>query len=135
MKKVKGYIFSRSFMGERIPQHVQNIVIRDYCKKNELQYLLSTSEYNMNNSFLILKDLVTNLKSFDGIIAYSLFQLPHDQKERIKILNKIVKKKKFIIFASEKTKVSNLRELDHINSIWQIKKTLPYCPSKISISD
>ena len=54
MKKVKGYIFSRSFMGERIPQHIQNIIIRDYCKKNELQYLLSTSEYNMDNSFLIL---------------------------------------------------------------------------------
>ena len=89
MKKVKGYIFSRSFMGERIPQHIQNIIIRDYCKKNELQYLLSTSEYNMNNSFLILNDLVTNLKGIDGIIAYSLFQLPYYQGERNKILKKI----------------------------------------------
>ena len=131
MKKVKGYIFSRSFMGERIPQHIQNIIIRDYCKKNELQYLLSTSEYNMDNSFLILNDLVTNLKSIDGIIAYSLFQLPYYQGERNKILKKIIKKKKFIMFASEKMKVSNINELNHINSIWKIKKTLPYCPSRI----
>jgi len=131
MKKVKGYIFSRSFMGERIPQHIQNIIIRDYCKKNELQYLLSTSEYNMNNSFLILNDLVTNLKGIDGIIAYSLFQLPYYQGERNKILKKIIKKKKFIMFASEKMKVSNLNELNHINSIWKIKKILPYCPSRI----
>ena len=94
MKKVKGYIFSRSFMGERVPQHIQNIVIRDYCKKNELQYLLSTSEYNMNNSFLILNNLVTNLKGINGIIAYSLFQLPYYQGERNKILKKIIKKKK-----------------------------------------
>ena len=36
MKRIKGYIFSRSFMGERAPQHVQNIVIRDFCKKNSL---------------------------------------------------------------------------------------------------
>ena len=36
-KKVRGYIFSRSFMGERVPQHVQNIVIRDYCEKNNLE--------------------------------------------------------------------------------------------------
>ena len=131
MKKVKGYIFSRSFMGERIPQHIQNIIIRDYCKKNELQYLLSTSEYNMNNSFLILNDLVTNLKGIDGIIAYSLFQLPYYQGERNKILKKIIKKKKFIMFASEKMKVSNINELNHINSIWKIKKILPYCPSRI----
>jgi sporadic carbohydrate cluster protein (TIGR04323 family) len=131
MKKVKGYIFSRSFMGERIPQHIQNIIIRDYCKKNELQYLLSTSEYNMDNSFLILNDLVTNLKGIDGIIAYSLFQLPYYQGERNKILKKIIKKKKFIMFASEKMKVSNINELNHINSIWKIKKTLPYCPSRI----
>ena len=131
MKKVKGYIFSRSFMGERIPQHIQNIIIRDYCKKNELQYLLSTSEYNMDNSFLILNDLVTNLKGIDGIIAYSLFQLPYYQGERNKILKKIIKKKKFIMFASEKMKVSNLNELNHINSIWKIKKILPYCPSRI----
>ena len=31
--KVKGYNFSREFMGERAPQHVQNIVMQDYCKK------------------------------------------------------------------------------------------------------
>ena len=37
MKKVKGYNFSRSFMGERVPQHVQNIVIKDYCQKNGLK--------------------------------------------------------------------------------------------------
>ena len=102
MKKVKGYIFSRSFMGERIPQHIQNIIIRDYCKKNELQYLLSTSEYNMNNSFLILNDLVTNLKGIDGIIAYSLFQLPYYQGERNKILKKIIKKKNSLCLHQKK---------------------------------
>ena len=33
MLNVRGYIFSRSFFGERVPQHIQNIVIRDFCKK------------------------------------------------------------------------------------------------------
>ena len=41
LKKVRGYIFCRAFMGERVPQHVQNIVIRDYCKRNNLLYLLN----------------------------------------------------------------------------------------------
>lgn len=39
--KLKGYIFSRSFMGERAPQHIQNIILREYCKKNNFTFLLS----------------------------------------------------------------------------------------------
>ena len=29
MKSLKGYIFSRPFLGERAPQHIQNIVLRE----------------------------------------------------------------------------------------------------------
>ena len=131
MKKVRGYIFSRSFMGERAPQHVQNIIIRDFCKRNSLNYLLSVSEYKMKNSFLILKDVVSNMKDFDGIVAYSLFQLPSNYNERNKILRRIIKKKKFIFFAVEQVKVLTLKDINNINSIWRIKKVLPLCPNQI----
>ena len=131
MKKVRGYIFSRSFMGERAPQHVQNIIIRDFCKKNSLEYLLSASEYKMKNSFSILKGIVSNMKDFDGIVAYSLFQTPPNFSERNKILKKIIKKKKFIFFAVEQIKVITLKDINTVNSIWRIKKTLPFCPDKI----
>ena len=76
-------------MGERAPQHVQNIVIRDFCKKNSLDYQLSAAEYKMKNSFLILKDIVSNMKKIDGIVAYSLLQLPSNSFERNKILKNI----------------------------------------------
>ena len=131
MKKVRGYIFSRPFMGERAPQRVQNIIIRDFCKRNSLNYLLSVSEYKMKNSFLILKDVVSNMKDFDGIVAYSLFQLPSNYNERNKILRRIIKKKKFIFFAVEQVKVLTLKDINNINSIWRIKKVLPLCPNQI----
>ena len=54
MKKVKGYNFSREFMGERAPQHIQNIVIKVFCKNKKLKLLLSASEYSMTNSYYIL---------------------------------------------------------------------------------
>ena len=44
MKKVRGYNFSRPFMGERVPQHVQIIVIKDFCRKKKLNFLLSVTE-------------------------------------------------------------------------------------------
>ena len=54
-KRLRGYIFSRPFMEERVPQHVQNIIIRDYCSKKDIQYLLSATEYAMKNSTLMLR--------------------------------------------------------------------------------
>ena len=53
MKKLRGYIFSRAFMGERVPQSIQNLVIREFCKKNNYSYLLSAAEYAMNDCSLL----------------------------------------------------------------------------------
>ena len=101
MKKLRGYIFSRSFMGERAPQHVQNIVLRNYCEKNNYFFLLSSVEYKMSNSFFMLELAIKELKRLDGILAYSIFQLPENDDWRKKILRKIIKKKKEIHFAVE----------------------------------
>ena len=55
MKKLKGYIFSRPFLGERVPQHIQNIVLRDYSRKLKINFLLSATEYQTTKSSYILK--------------------------------------------------------------------------------
>jgi len=80
--RLKGYIFSRPFLGERVPQHIQNIVIRDYCAKNNITFLMSATEYAVEGSLYILSELINNLKNYDGIIFYSLFQLPIKKKEK-----------------------------------------------------
>ena len=95
-KKLRGYIFSRPFMGERVPQHVQNIIIRNYCSKNKYQYLLSSTEYVFKNSDLMLKQVMHELDDIDGVVSYSLYQLPEDDKNRKDIYKKIIKKKKRI---------------------------------------
>ena len=123
MKNVRGYNFSRPFMGERAPQHVQNIVIKDFCNKNGLNFLLSATEYSMKNSSYILNELINNLESLYGIVAYSLFQLPEDEKKRKTILNKILKKKKKIFFACENLKVTNKNEMNSVEKIWKIRKS------------
>ncbi len=132
-KKVRGYIFSREFFGERVPQHVQNIVIRDYCKNNKLFYLLSSTEYTLQECHLMIEQLLNDLKKIDGIVAYSLFQLPYNDGERKKIFNKILKNKKEIHFAVEKLKITKKTDINKIEEIWQIKKALPntISPSEI----
>ena len=89
---LKGYIFSRPFFGERVPQHVQNIVLRDYCQKKKINFLMSATEYSTKKSTYILSELINSIKTNDGIIFYSIFQLPEDRKQRFQIYKKIIKK-------------------------------------------
>ncbi len=127
MTLVSGYIFSRPFMGERVPQHVQNLVIRDYCKRNRIQYLLSATEYAMDGSHLILHQVLDELPQLDGIVFYSLFLLPEQKMERDRVCKVILENKKTIFFAVEGLLMSNKTEHGRIETIWQIKKTLPQC--------
>jgi sporadic carbohydrate cluster protein (TIGR04323 family) len=126
-KGFRGYIFSRPFMEERVPQHVQNIVIRDYCSKKDIHYLLSATEYAMDNSALILRQLINDLSCVDGIVAYSIFQMPENDTERQSIFNSILSSKKEIHFAVEGLSLYDNETYDHIENIWQVKKTLPHC--------
>ena len=62
MKKLRGYIFSRKFFGERVPQHIQNQIIRNYCKINKMEYLLSATEYAISGSSLMLSKIIRKSK-------------------------------------------------------------------------
>jgi len=127
MKQVRGYIYSRPFMGERVPQHVQNLVIRDYCERNSLHFLLSAAEYAMQNSDLILEQIMCELKNIDGIVAYSLFQLPEDSVKRNNIYNQIITMKKNIYFAVEGLSAGTKQECERIEILWRVRQTLPNC--------
>jgi sporadic carbohydrate cluster protein (TIGR04323 family) len=121
MVNLKGYIFSRPFYGERVPQNVQNLVIRDYCRKKKIHYLLSATEYKIENSYLILRELLKKLNLYDGIIFYSLFQLPQDKSERDQIYLFLLKNKKILHFALENTNIKKKSDIKYIEKIISIK--------------
>ena len=77
--KLRGYITSRKFFDERVPQSVQNLVIREFCKKINANYLLSATEYYMKNNHSILKKIIRDdlNKNINGIvhIVYFNFQM------------------------------------------------------------
>ena len=114
-------------MGERVPQHVQNIVIKDFCQKRNLNFMLSVSEYAMENSSLILKDLINNLSGLHGIAAYSVFQMPYDNSKRENFFKKILKKRKEIFFACENLKISSHKDIIRIGKLWNLKKISYKC--------
>ena len=75
----------------------------------------------MKNSYLVLGEIIKDMTEIDGIIAFSIFQLPKDKKKRINILKKIINKNKNIIFVLERLKVNNNKDIIKLNEIWSIK--------------
>jgi sporadic carbohydrate cluster protein (TIGR04323 family) len=111
-------------MGERVPQHVQNIVIRDYCSRYGFEYLLSAAEYAMEDCHLVFKQIMEKLTETDGIVLYSLFQLPGTDKERKNIFDKILSNKKSLHFAVEDLYANSVDTFARIEDIWRIKKII-----------
>ena len=96
-------------------------------QKKDIQYLLSATEYAMENSSLMLRQLIKDLPSIDGIVAYSIFQMPEGDDERQSIFNSVLSYNKEIHFALEDLSLIDRGSYDNIESIWQVKKTLPNC--------
>ena len=92
-----------------------------------LQYLLSATEYAMENSAIMLRQLVNELPFIDGIVAYSIFQMPEDDIERKSIFNSVLSCKKEIHFAVEGFSLFDNETCKQIENIWQVKKTISNC--------
>ena len=50
MDLARGYIASGVFNGQRVPQHIQNQIVKAYCDSNGLKFVLSRAEYWINGS-------------------------------------------------------------------------------------
>jgi len=124
VKRLRGYIFGRPFLGERVPQHVQNIVLRDYARRKNVVLLLSASEYAMPRSHLILETVCGELPRIDGILAYSVFQLPEDAAHRASVLDRVVSSGKEMHFAVENIMVDSRDSVEAVEVLWRVRIAL-----------
>ena len=51
-----------------MPQHIQNIINKDYCIKNKYNFLLSGTEYASKESSFILFEILEDIDLYDGIV-------------------------------------------------------------------
>ena len=124
MKKIKGYVSSRLIDGKLISQKIQNLVIREFCKKNNLFYNLSNVEYIYNNCFVGLYEIIEKINEFHGVVAFSFHQLPKNDDERKKIFLKFIKLNKIFYFSNENYKIHNIHSFENLELIIQIHKCL-----------
>ena len=117
----RGYVTSRSFFGERAPQHVQNIVIRDYCRRRGFRYLLSATEYAMEDCYLMLQGALDELTSIEGIVLYSLFLLPPRAEARLAIYDRVFAAGASLHGAVESLGIAAREDAKRFEDIWAVK--------------
>jgi sporadic carbohydrate cluster protein (TIGR04323 family) len=132
-KGYRGYVSSRPFGGERVPQHVQNIVIRDYCGRKGIVYELSATEYAMPYSFIVLEQVIEDLPNLGGIVFYSLLQLSPNYKQRRKLFDRVISNQRTLHFAVEGLQISDLRTSERVEQIFAVQLVMPICAASADI--
>lgn len=103
------------------PQHVQNLVVRDYATRNELPFLLSATEYAMPGCFMMLDTAVGSLAEVEGIIFFSLFMMPSDQDRRHRIYRKALALGRSLHFALENLAFESERDIDRLEDMFRVE--------------
>ena len=101
MDLARGYIASGEFNGNRIPQHIQNQIVKSYCDANSLKFVLSRAEYWINGStdcqlWAALRE------GFKHIVFYSFWQLPEKSVIRKEIYSYCIENNIILHFATER---------------------------------
>ncbi len=102
------------------PQHVQNLVVRDYAARNELPFLLSMTEYAMPGCFMMLDTAVGGLDEVDGIIFFSLFMMPPDEAWRRRIYRRALQLGRSLHFALENLAFKSERDIDRLEDMFRV---------------
>lgn len=113
MMGYRGYIGTNLSFGRSVPQNVQQLVIRDYCQRNGLKFLLSATEYHEGT--IMLDSLLGS--DIEGIVFYSLFLLPKDYKARWDLFHAMNHFKKELHFAAENMAIKKWPQYQSINDL------------------
>ncbi len=120
----RGYISSRPVADGRVPQQVQNLVIRDYCASNNMHLILSATEYAKPNCFTMLEQVLKEAVKNQGLVMYSLFQLPQDHTTRNRIYNTVLENKIELHVALEGLVIKDKDSAQRVEDIWLVHQTL-----------
>lgn len=120
----RGYICARMEMGRSTPQNVQQLVIRDYCARRGMRFLLSATEYCMQGSTLMLDAVLAEIDHLEGIVMYSLYQMPTDAGKRNALYEALFSHGASVHCAAEGIAITNWEEAKAIEDVWQVAGAL-----------
>lgn len=118
----RGYIGSRPYSGLDFPQNVQNLLIRNYCQKNQLIYLLSATEYRMRGCYMILEEVLNSIHLIEGIVMFSIFMLPELAPRRHRLYEVVLSAGRTLHAALEDIVICSSKDIQIVEDILNLNK-------------
>ncbi len=118
----RGYIASRPVRGARTPQHVQNLVVRDYAERHGLHFKLSATEYAMPSCYMVLEAVLDELDSLEGIVCFSLFMLPERAERRREVYRRVLEHGCSLHGALENLAIGEAADVSRVEDIFLVDR-------------
>jgi sporadic carbohydrate cluster protein (TIGR04323 family) len=81
---------ARDTGGRSAPQHIQQLVMREYCARIGKPFLLAATEYRMAGCTMVLDDVLNHeITQIEGIVMYSMFLLPTARAKRLVLYKRL----------------------------------------------
>ena len=138
-KNILTYTNIRNFRGFHIPAPVQNLILREYCANNNLQFSLPIEEYIFDNCYIELEGIISNLKKDNSLLLCSSEILPLEKNYINYLMDKLIynkcelhlildkkilkSKKEYFLFFKERLLNKKIIEIS-LNSFIEIKNYL-----------
>ena len=113
IRQLKTYVSSRQFGSWRLPVPMQNVILKDYCEKNNLIFNISNNELNLEGSLTVLNNIFDNLVDGQGIVMCSYKMLSQSFNEIVNILKKGVENNVEWHFVFENIVINDKQDLEN----------------------
>ena len=123
-KGYRGYIGARMGLERSAPQHIQQLVMRDYCQRNGLAFLLSAVEYRMKFCTMILDAVLDELDHLEGIVMYSIALFPEKKEKRMAMYRRVIDQGCALHTAVEAYVVRNWDDAKRLEDIFLVQEAL-----------
>tara|TARA_R110000824_G_scaffold33859_4_gene108179 strand:- start:7880 stop:8299 length:420 start_codon:yes stop_codon:yes gene_type:complete len=133
-KLIRGYISSRPINGDRVAQHIQNLVVRDYAARKGLTYQLSATEYASLNCFQMLEATVNGIGGAHGIVMYSMYMLPRSARHRHSVYDRMLNAGKVLYAAAEDIRVADAGDIDYLETLLRLNACMQPAPGGLPVA-
>ena len=118
----RGYVTSRGFGGYVIPVPVQSLVLRDYCARKKLLYVLPVNENMFPHSYMVLDGLIENLEAYEGVLMCSMHMLPQQPERRRQVVERILDQGATLHFVLEDIVIAGPRDLGRVEELLSLSR-------------
>lgn len=129
----RGYVTPRGFGAYVIPIPVQSLVLRDYCSRKGMLYVLPANENIFPHSYLVLEGLVADLSEYEGVVMCSMHMLPQRTERRRGIYHGILEQGCSLHLVLEDLVIATPEDVEKVEELHLFDRLAAEAPKSVAL--